>query len=336
MNLIVPRFIVPNLLRLLLCTFLSGILITPSYGQKKITNPVFNVNFPDPTIIRVNDTYYAYATNCSIKGKSYNIPVAVSKDLQVWEIAGDALPSRPVWANKDFWAPHVLFDPQLNKYVLFYSGEKGENTGKCLGVAFSDTPQGPFTDKGSPLVCGSGFVNIDPFVFVDPKTGKKLLYWGSGHEAIRVQELSDDWKSLAEGSKPSFLIHPYQESNYDNLIEGAWIDYHKGSYYMYYSGDNCCGPKANYAVLVAKAESALGPFVSMAKSKGIESSAIVEKDEKWLAPGHNSIFRDKKGKTYIAYHAIPVHRNPAEQQYNSRVLLIKGISYKNGWPVIRQ
>ncbi|WP_256009349.1 glycoside hydrolase family 43 protein [Desertivirga xinjiangensis] len=309
--------------------------LTPCYGQEKISNPVFNVNFPDPTIIRVGDTYYAYATNGAINGKSYNIPVAVSKNLQVWEIAGDALPQKPTWATKDFWAPHVLFDPHINKYILFYSGEKGENTGKCLGVAFSDTPIGPFTDKGSPLICGTGFVNIDPFAFIDPKSGKKLLYWGSGHEPIRVQELADDWKSFAQGSEPVFLIHPYQENTYDRLIEGAWIDYHKGSYYLYYSGDNCCGPQANYAVLVAKSESALGPFVSMAKSKGVTSSVILEKDERWLAPGHNSIFRDQKGKAYIAYHAIPVHRNPAEQDYNTRVFLVKGITYKKGWPFVK-
>lgn len=302
---------------------------------KSISNPVFNVNFPDPTIIRVNDTYYAYATNGSIQGRSFNIPVAVSKDLQTWKIAGDALSVKPTWATKDFWAPHVLFDPGLNKYVLFYSGEKGENTGKCLGVAFSDTPVGPFTDKGTSLACEAGYVNIDPFAFIDPITGKKLLYWGSGHEPIRVQEMSDDWKSFAEGSKPSFLVHPYQETTYDKLIEGAWIDYHEGSYYMYYSGDNCCGPSANYAVLVAKSESALGPFVSMAKSKNVSSSAILRKDDHWLAPGHNSIFRDAKGETYIAYHAIPVNKIPAQQDYNTRVFLIKPLTYKNGWPVVK-
>ncbi|WP_407428199.1 glycoside hydrolase family 43 protein [Arcticibacter sp.] len=335
MNLVVSQVIKRSyILTTILGILLSAALATTCYGQKTKVN-VFNVNFPDPTVIRVNDVYYAYATNGTIDGKNYNIPVAVSKDLQVWEIAGDALPARPVWADKDFWAPHVLFDPLMSKFILFYSGEKGEKTGKCLGVAFSDNPLGPFTDKGSPLVCGTGFVNIDPFAFIDPETGKKLLYWGSGHKPIRVQELSDDWRTFTPGSKPSFLVHPSQEQTYDSLIEGTWIDYHKGTYYLYYSGDNCCGPNVNYAVLVAKSKSALGPFVSMANGKQLESSAIVKKDEKWLAPGHNSIFKDSKGKTYIAYHAIPVHQNPAEQTYNTRVLLIKGISYKKGWPVVK-
>ncbi|WP_181304539.1 glycoside hydrolase family 43 protein [Rufibacter sp. XAAS-G3-1] len=305
-------------------------------GQRSLTNPVLNANFPDPTVIRVQDSYYAYATNGAINGKSYNLPVAVSQDLQNWQIVGDALPAKPNWATKDFWAPHVLFDSTLQKYVLFYSGEKGRDTGKCLGVAFSDKPEGPFIDKGAPLICGGGFVNIDPFAFVDPKTGKKLLYWGSAHQPIKVQELTNDWQSFLPGSSPGTVMLPYQEPQYDKLIEGAWVDYHQGTYYLYYSGDNCCGPQASYAVLVAKSDNALGPFERLATAKGTGNSVILEKDKEWLAPGHNSIFKDKKGNTYIAYHAIPITKDATKQQYDSRVFLIKKISYKNGWPVVEE
>jgi arabinan endo-1,5-alpha-L-arabinosidase len=195
---------------------LSFSLFVPGYGKDKksgqtekksnAVNPVLNMNFPDPTVIRVGDNYYAYATNTSYKNKSYHIPVAVSADLKNWRIIGDALPKKPDWATKDFWAPHVLFDSKLNKYVLFYSGELGLHTGKCIGVAFSDTPEGPFTDSGAPLISGPGFVNIDPFAFEDPKTGKKLLYWGSAEKPIKVQELAADWTSLLPGSTPKDVI----------------------------------------------------------------------------------------------------------------------------------
>mgnify|MGYP003575252839 CR=1 FL=1 len=306
-----------------------------SFAQSKLVNPVFNVNFPDPTVIRVADTYYAYATNGAINGRSYHIPVAVSTDLQNWKVVGDALSQKPTWADKDFWAPHVLYDAAIKKYVMFYSGEKGLNTGKCLGVAFSDKPEGPFVDKGEPLVSGKGFVNIDPFAFIDPKSGKKLLYWGSGHEPIRVQELSGDWKTFKKGSDPQFLVFPHKEEDYDQLVEGAWIDYHKGTYYLYFSGDNCCGPKAKYAVLIARSKSAFGPFVRLAEEKKISSSVILGRDSSWLAPGHNSIFKDRKGKTFTAYHAIPIATDSLKQEHETRVMLIKRVKYKNGWPVIK-
>jgi len=308
----------------------------PGFAQIKITNPVLNENFPDPTIIRIGNKYFAYATNGSINGKSYNIPIASSTDLQNWTIVGDALPEKPVWATKDFWAPHVLFDKKLNKYVLFYSGEKGRNTGKCIGVAFSDRPEGPFKDKGSPLICGEGFINIDPFAFIDPKSGRKLLYWGSAHQPLKVQELNDDWCGFKAATQPKPLIYTDQEKKYDHLVEGSWLDYHKGRYYLFYSGDNCCGDGAHYAVMVARAKKPTGPFKRLGEKKNKESSVILERNDSWLAPGHNSIVRDEKGNAYIAYHAIPVESQTGKAKSSARVMLINPVQYKKGWPVVIQ
>ncbi len=38
--------------------------------------------------------------------------------------------------------------------------------------------------------------------FDDPVTGEKFLYWGSGHEAIKVQELADNRLDFKSGSEP--------------------------------------------------------------------------------------------------------------------------------------
>ncbi len=310
---------------------LLSVISFGAFAQKRITNPVLDQNFPDPTVIQANGKYYAYATNSNVDGKTLHIQVAVSDDLQRWEIIGDALPEQPVWADKDFWAPHVFYDASLQQYVLFYSGASTEeNTGKCLGVAFSDTPEGPFTDKGAPLVCGEGFVNIDPFAFIDPETGKKLLYWGSGFAPIRVQEMADDWKSFKPGSSPKNLVYPGKEHTYDRLIEGAWVSVHQGKYYLFYSGDNCCGAQAHYAVMVARADHATGPFQTLGEAGGTGNSVILQKNKRWLAPGHNSVFKDRQGQTYIAYHAI--HQDPDKR--NGRVFCISPLAFKNGWPVV--
>lgn len=302
-------------------------------AQKQLTNPVLDQNFPDPTVISANGKYYAYATNSNVKGNLLHIQVAVSRDLQHWEIIGDALPQKPSWADKDFWAPHVLYDSTLQKYVLFYSGEsKDKNTGKCLGIAFSDTPEGPFIDKGSPLVCGKGFENIDPFAFIDPQTGKKLLYWGSDAKPIRVQEMADDWRNFKPGSAPKNLIYPGKEHTYDRLIEGAWVHIHKGKYYLFYSGDNCCGAQAHYAVMVARADHATGPFKTLGRANGTGNSVILHKNKHWLAPGHNSVFKDAEGRTYMAYHAIA--RNP--DKHKGRLFCISPLHFKNDWPVLKK
>jgi len=301
-----------------------------------IQNPVLNKNFADPTVIKANGKYYAYATQSKVDGNVWNIQIASSTDLQHWQMEADALPQKPSWAKttQDFWAPHVLYDEQLKQYVLFYSAESDDTTvGKCMGVAFASSPLGPFTDKGNPLICGEGFINIDPMAFVDPVSGKKLLYWGSGFQPIKVQEMSSDWKSFKEGSEPKAVVWPGKDKNYNILIEGAWLDYHNGKYFLYYSGDNCCGDKANYAVMIAKADNPLGPFLRLGEENKTGNSVILEKDSAWIAPGHNSIFQDEKGNVWMAYHAIDKKRKENKHP-EMRVMLISPVVYKNGWPEV--
>lgn len=322
--------------------YLSALIVLASSGvegqQMKgphaaIRNPVFDRDFPDPTIVKTGSVYYGYATQSMVDGKMQNIQVAASADLQHWRPVGDALPRKPVWAEKtqDFWAPHVLFDAQLKEYVLFYSAESDDTaTGKCIGVAFAGQPQGPFRDMGHPLVCGDGFVNIDPMAFIDPVSGERLLYWGSGFQPIHVQEMSKDWKSFEPGSKTKPVVWPQQDTSYSRLIEGAWVDFQDGHYYLYYSGDNCCGDNANYAVMVARADDPMGPFVRLGQQDHSRNSVILEKYKKWTAPGHNSIFRDDKGNAWIAYHAI--RRKGKDKEGQVRVMCISPLVYEDGWP----
>ena len=246
------------------------------------TNPVLNLNFADPTVMKASDGYYyAYGTNTKVDGKSIHIQIRKSKNLIDWEDAGDALPQKPTWADKDFWAPHVFYDDTLEMYFLYYSGESVDDAmGKCLGVATSKSPIGPFIDKGSPLLCGESFINIDPMAFDDPKTNKKLLYWGSEFKGIKVQELTDDRLNFKENTIPQLVVPSITNgdpSNYQNLVEGAWVTYRKPYYYAYFSGDNCCGDGAHYAVMVARAKKATGPFEMYSKAAGTTKSVILEK-----------------------------------------------------------
>lgn len=326
------RFIVPLIVAVFSCCALNA--------QVKFRNPVLERDFPDPTVIKAADgIYYAYATQTQDDNNKWvNIQVAVSPNGFDWSIKGDVLPVKPVWAShtQDFWAPHVLYDSAIRKYVLFYSAESDDTaTGKCLGVAFSDSPEGPFIDKGSPLMSGKGFVNIDPMVFVDPVTHKKLLYWGSGFKPIKVQELNDDYRGFKPGSAAKDVVFPGKDKMYSNLVEGAWVDYNDGKYYLFYSGDNCCGNKPNYAVMVARADNAFGPFTRLSEAKGNSNSAILEKDDNWLAPGHNSLFRDDSGKLWMAYHAVWKDKAKAGTSFK-RVMCLNPVVYINGWPVVEK
>jgi arabinan endo-1,5-alpha-L-arabinosidase len=314
-----------------------------SAASASYLNPVFDVDFPDPTVIRAADGfYYAYATQTDIDGRTLNIQVARSEDLVHWKHMGDALPSKPAWANRTqkFWAPHV--SQHGDTFYMYYSADPNTLTGLCLAVATSKKPVGPFTDSGKPLKCGESFINIDPMAFDDPATGKRLLYWGSGFQAIRVQELAPDRTSFMPGSQPIELVRPIKDENPDNyqrLIEGAWVVKRAGYYYLFYSGDNCCGDKAHYAVMVARSTSATGPFQTLAEVEAKPSSVILERNQRFIAPGHNSIVTDAAGQDWIFYHAIDTRQRLLKNSIGGdrdvrRIMLMDRISYRDGWPQI--
>ena len=316
---------------------------TPS-ASGTYTNPVLDADFPDPTVLRASDgLYYAYATQGERDGATINIQVARSRDLVAWERRGDALPAKPSWASRtqDFWAPHV--SEHAGRFYLYYSAKPDEavrdtTRGLCLAVATSTRPEGPFIDRGLPLQCGSGFVNIDPMAFDDPVTGKRLLYWGSGFGPIKVQELAADRVSFEPGSRAIDLVHPVRtddSTNYQRLVEGAWVIYRAPYYYLFYSGDNCCGPRAHYAVMVARSRSATGPFETLAQATGAPSSVILERRGVWVAPGHNSVVRDARGDDWIVYHAVDSRRprgKPTDDVNTRRVMLVDRLYYADGWP----
>ena len=297
-------------------------------------------NFPDPAVLRASDGwYYVYATQGEHAGRMQNIQAARSRDMKSWQRLADVLPVKPGWAaqTQDFWAPHVSLHG--GTYYLYYSAKPDaaltdKNRGLCLAVATASRPEGPFVDVGKPLQCGEGFVNIDPMAFDDPVTGKRLLYWGSGFKPIKVQALGADRVSFEPGSAAQDLIAPVPDEspdNYRRLVEGAWVIRRGGWYYLFYSGDNCCGPKAHYATLVARSRSATGPFNTL---PGTVHAAKGD----WLAPGHNSVIADKRGRYWSLYHAVD-RRQPrasADAEANSRrVMLVEKIVWTRAGPTTR-
>jgi arabinan endo-1,5-alpha-L-arabinosidase len=314
---------------------------TPSATQ--YVNPVLDADFPDPTVVRASDgSYYAYATQTT----GVRIQVARSTNLVSWTPLGEGLVAKPAWASGsgNFWAPDV--HERNGTFVMYYSSQSDSarqtdpNGGFCVGMATSANPTGPFVDVGHPVVCGRGFSTIDPMGFDDPQSGKHYLYWGSAGSPIQVQELSPtDRSTFAPGSAPTALVSPRGGSDpsaYDTgLIEGPWVEYVAPYYYLFFSGNSCCGTGAHYAVMVARSSSPTGPFDVL--RNGAAAQPILAGSGKWTAPGHNSVVHDGAGNAWMLYHAIDVNNPyliPGRTDISRRPMLMDRITYANGWPTV--
>ena len=210
-------------LLLALLTGLVASLLTPAspaaaYAGAPWFRPGFRYdqNFPDPSVIRVGNTYYAYAT---ATGGSY-LPVMSSTDLVNWTARpaynpgpplnsdpffNDALPYPASWAvdrpvggrlTKEVWAPGVARIG--GRYVAFYTARIHLDRDRfCISVATADSPLGPFVDTTpGPIVCdGDPNGSIDPQPFVDDDGTPYLLWKSEGFPGFAPTRI---WAAAAE------------------------------------------------------------------------------------------------------------------------------------------
>jgi arabinan endo-1,5-alpha-L-arabinosidase len=89
--------------------------------------------------------------------------------------------------------------------------------------------------------------------------------------------------------------------------------------------------------MIARSRSPTGPFETLEQATGEPHSIILATHGNWIAPGHNSIAADERGRDWIVYHAVDVRRprtKPADDINTRRVMLVDRIEWRNGWPVV--
>lgn len=273
-------------------------------------NPVLPGFHADPEIVYSNLTgkYYIYSTTDGQPGwGGWYYTAYSSSDLKDWTYEGivlDLKSDQVSWADGNAWAPAIEEKKTKDgyRYYLYFSGNPKNGGGKQIGVATADSPTGPFTDLGHPMITESptgGGQQIDVDVFTDPVSGKSYLYWGNGYMA--GAELNKDMLSIKK--KTLKVLTPEGGTLQDYAYrEAPYVFYRNGLYYFMWSVDDT--GSANYHVAYGTAKSPLGPIQ-------VASDPIVTLQNPELeiyGPAHNSVIcKPGTDEWYIVYHRINKH-----------------------------
>ncbi|HVK96593.1 MAG TPA: glycoside hydrolase family 43 protein, partial [Flavisolibacter sp.] len=267
--------------------FLVTVILTSTSFAQRLVLPG---DYPDPSVIKIGDTYWATATT-SNWAPAY--PLLKSKDLINWETVGHVFNQNPQWVDFYFWAPEISYEN--GKVYIYYSAHKRDGN-LCVGIASADKPEGPYKDHG-PIICQE-VGSIDGFPMRD-ENGKLHLIWKEDANSVGkptpmwIQELNEERTALVGERKLMFKNDAPWEAN---LVEGASIIRNGDYFYTFYAAAGCCGRGCTYANGVARSKSLHGPWEKYSRNP------ILVGDDKWKCPGHGTPVM-KDGRHYFMYHA---------------------------------
>ncbi len=282
-------------------------LFIKAYSQTS-GNPVFDGWYADPEAAVFGNEYWIYPTYSAPYEKQVFMDAFSSADLVTWTKHEHIIDTASVkWARYAMWAPAIV--RKDNRYFLFFAANdiQSDSATGGIGVAVSDSPEGPFRDYlGKPLLYRfhNGAQPIDQFVFRDKDSQYYMIYGGWRH--CNIVKLKDDFT----GFMPFEDGTVFKEITPEGYVEGPFMFMRKGRYYFMWSEGSWGG--SDYRVAYAMADSPLGPFKRL--------STVLEQDPKiGRGAGHHSIIQiPGTDEWYMVYHRRPLDRTGA----NDRVTCI--------------
>lgn len=279
-------------------------------------------DFPDPDVIKVGGTYYAYSTNNSYG----NVPVATAASLAgPWTRRPDALPTLGAWADGGLtWAPDVSQRAD-GRYLLYYTARSRAVGRQCLGAALASSPLGPFLAVGTgPLVCNGGEGgDIDASSFVDSTGLRYLLYKDDGNAigqptSLWLQRVAADGVTLQDARVELVRSDRPEEAG---IVEAPVLTKVGGRYTLFYSLGGYGGD--GYQTSYATSTSLTGPYTKAYRS--LLTTQTV--DGAVRGPGGADIVREAGGD-HIVFHGWI-------NNYTARGMYVAELGWAGEHPVVR-
>ncbi len=271
----------------------------------KIKNPILKGFHPDPSLIRVDDTYYIASSTFEWWP---GVRIHASKDLANWRLITYPLNEKrllDMWGNLDsggVWAPDLSY--YNGKFYLVYTDVKVTDGSfkDCINYLITaENIMGPWSD---PVVLNTA--GFDASLFHDDN-GKKYLvnqYWDprSFHHpfyGIMCTEYSEEEQKLV--GEPRVIYR----GTADRFTEGPHIYKINGYYYLFVAQG---GTVYAHQERVARAESLSGIFETQ---PGEPFLTTLDAPFHFIQKaGHGSLVQTKTGEWYFAHlMGRPLHRH---------------------------
>ncbi|MDP9418231.1 MAG: family 43 glycosylhydrolase, partial [Actinomycetota bacterium] len=285
----------------------------------------------------------------------HRLPTSRSLDLVHWDYVGDALPTLPSWADPGsfLWAPDIVYSRTHRQYYLFFgvtdvadsvSGVPDCHGDNAIGVATSESPTGPWRVSDEPVVgprsAGEGcnfFWTFDPEVMHSAIDTSGYFFYGSYYGGIfgTTIELTETGATVDAAATKQVTIA--------NRYEGPHVVKRGGYYYLFVSATNCCaGPRTGYSVFAGRSKHPLGPYVdkqgnSLLAGRVGGTPVISMNGNRWVGPGHNTVFRDYDGQWWTMYHALNRFNSyfAGQTGITKRPAMLDPLDWVGGWPTVR-
>lgn len=298
-------------------------------STRTIHNPILPGFHPDPSAIRVGDTYYiATSTFEWYPG----VEIYASNNLADWHLASHPLsrksqldlrgedPSCGVWAPNLSWCDGLFYLVYTDMKQFLFPAKDMHNY-----LVTAPSIQGPWSE---PIRLNS--TGFDPALFHDDDGRKYVinLSWDfrkQGHErfgSIQAQEYDPVQHHLV--GEPRIIL-PHH-----GLREGSTIYKHDGAYFLMVAHG---GTGLDHASLVSRSDSLWGPYED--DPQGFLLTSKYDAFHPLQKAGHSSIIDTPDGRFYLVYHCSRPLPNSGRCTLGRETAIQELIWPKGGFPRLK-
>ena len=285
-------------------------------------NPVTNFDCPDPSVVKIGDWFYCFATG-------YPVRIYRSHDLCEWEFYRNMFPGPspddPYGDGKkdpmktgsngriNYWAPSpAVINGKVVVYLTLFVSMENDRQVVCV----ADNIDGEFRWANTLNVGTPEHPTPQDGQYFKDDDGRHFLVWGDvNSKGNYVRELSKDGLSYRHGSKEHYITRDY---------EGGYLYKYGGMYYFYCSKGHF--NSADYTLCLSVSDRLDGnwpepvPVLKSDRSDNLLNGA-----------GHNGeIITDRDGRMYMVMHTHCVGLIPRRGDYHPRPMMLMELKDING------